>query len=224
MVAAGAAVAASFIRCSSAPSLCSWSERVLAASASMLCRRWPFSSDWRSRSLICRSSESSRWSSVTTDGLGRRRLVREARGVGRASLGKDLALHLLDLALEAVEALFGCRRLALGQRGSRNQSEARVCGKQADLTEYFQLEFPTLGNRRLCPAAAFARMNPRSAGSVGRQRGGDAGAGATETVERSSAWAASGWWPAAEPPGSERRSRAVALALARLASGRRGAG
>ena len=57
--------------------------------------------------------------------LGRRGLVREAGGVRRAALGEDLALDLIDLPLQPVEALLGSRRLALGERrGGRK----RDCG------------------------------------------------------------------------------------------------
>ena len=49
-------------------------------------------------------------------GLGGRGLIREAGRLGRPAFRKDLALHLIDLPLEPLEALLGRRRLALGER------------------------------------------------------------------------------------------------------------
>jgi hypothetical protein len=54
--------------------------------------------------------------------LGRRRIVREASGVSRAPLREDLALHLLHLFFEAVDALLGTRRrLTLRKRDPRHE-------------------------------------------------------------------------------------------------------
>src|SRR4051812_19893950 len=55
-------------------------------------------------------------------GLRRRRLVRKAGAVGRPALREDLALDLLNLTLEPVEALLGTRRrLALCERRGSGQ-------------------------------------------------------------------------------------------------------
>ena len=56
-------------RCAARARRCAGPRRsaTLPMSAWSDCRRLPFSSDWRSRSVICRSSASSRWSRVTTD-------------------------------------------------------------------------------------------------------------------------------------------------------------
>ena len=81
--------------------------------------RLPFSSLERVSSAICRSTASSRPISTPTLGLGRRRIVDEARGVGRLALGENLLLDLADLLFEPFDALFGGGGAAL-RAGRRN--------------------------------------------------------------------------------------------------------
>ena len=61
--------------------------------------------------------------------LGRGRVVGEAGGVGRLALWEDAPLHLVDLALEAIDALLGRRLLALSERGERRQQDAPRRGR-----------------------------------------------------------------------------------------------
>ena len=67
--------------------------------------------------------------------LRRRRFTGDAGRVGRAAPRKDLALDLLDLALEPLNALLGSRHLALGHRRGRNKRDACRCNQQAELTD-----------------------------------------------------------------------------------------
>ena len=60
--------------------------------------------------------------------LGCGRLVRESGSGGRGAARKDLALDLLELAFEALDALlWRRRRLALAQRRSACSGEHRRC-------------------------------------------------------------------------------------------------
>jgi hypothetical protein len=63
--------------------------------------------------------------------LGCRGIVEEPRGVCWPPLGEDLALHLLDLLFEAVDALLGAWRRALrrGRRESPNRRNGRRGGE-----------------------------------------------------------------------------------------------
>jgi hypothetical protein len=66
--------------------------------------------------------------------LGRRGIVGEAGGVGRAALGEHLPLELLHLPFEPFEALVGARRLALRKRRRRNERR-RGAGQEGRKTQ-----------------------------------------------------------------------------------------
>ena len=135
-----------------------------------VCSRWPFSSDWRSMSAICRSSASSRWSSVDDRGLRGRRFGREAGGVGRPAAREDLPLDLLNLPLEPVEALLRRRRrLALRQTAAAGSKRRwRRSRKDGDRTRRLHgMCSPGSGSRLDLPRRAFRRrLNPTAPGGA----------------------------------------------------------
>ena len=67
--------------------------------------------------------------------LGRRGIVGEAGGVGRTAAREDLALHLLDLPFEPLDALLGSGRLALRHGSRRKKREACRCNEQTEVTK-----------------------------------------------------------------------------------------
>src|SRR4051794_24277731 len=88
-----------------------------------------------------------------------RRFVGEASGVRRASLRKNLALHLVYLALEAVEALLGRRRLALGKR--RGGRQRNGCGgrERRGWTQGIHERISHSGPKQLGPIWDFSAMD-----------------------------------------------------------------